>query len=112
KPRLFTRMLYQQSREESAEILRRVLQLMSPHPAGYHPLSYTVWYEHAAQLNPPLSQEVEKLLASASPVSDADVRRLHALHIAARDVEMFELAQRDLRELIGRTEQDTADAER
>ena len=104
-------MLYQQSREESAEILRRVLQLMSPHPAGYHPLSYTVWYEHAAQLNPPLSQEVEKLLASASPVSDADVRRLHALHIAARDVEMFELAQRDLRELIGRTEQDTADAE-
>ncbi len=104
-------MLYQQSREESAEILRRVLQLMSPHPAGYHPLSYTVWYEHAAELNPPLSQEVEKLLASASPVSDADVRRLHALHIAARDVAMFELAQRDLRELIGRTEQDAADAQ-
>ena len=104
-------MLYQQSREESAEILRRVLQLMSPHPAGYHPLSYTVWYEHAAQLNPPLSQEVEKLLASASPVSDADVRRLHALHIAARDVAMFEQAQRDLHELIGRTEQDTAEAE-
>ncbi len=104
-------MLYQQSREESAEILRRVLQLMSPHPAGYHPLSYMVWYEHAAQLNPPLSQDLEKLLVSSSPVSDADVRRLHALHIAARDVELFELAQRDLRELIGRTEQDTADAE-
>ena len=104
-------MVYQQSREESAEILRCVLHLMSPHPAGYHPLSYTVWYEHAAQINPPLSQDLEKLLASCAPVSDADVRRLHALHIAARDVEMFELAQRDLRELIGRTEQDTADAE-
>jgi diguanylate cyclase len=104
-------MLYQQSREESAEILRRVLQLMSPHPAGYHPLSYTVWYEHAAELNAALSQDLEKLLASASPVSDVDVRRLHALHIAARDVEMFELAQRDLRELIERTEHDTADAE-
>ncbi|EQD50122.1 diguanylate cyclase, partial [mine drainage metagenome] len=73
-------MVYQQSREESAEILRRVLHLMSPHRAGYHPLSYTVWYEHAAQINPALSQDLEKLLASSAPVSDADVRRLHALH--------------------------------
>ena len=104
-------MRYQQSREESAEILRRVLQLMSPHPAGYHPLSYAVWYEHAADLNPPLTQELDKLLACASTLTDTEICRLHALHIAARDVEMFELAQRELRELIGRTEQDTAAAE-
>jgi diguanylate cyclase len=104
-------MRYQQSREESAEILRRALQLMSPHPAGYHPLSYAVWYEHAADLNPPLTQELDKLLACASTLTDTEICRLHALHIAARDVEMFELAQRELRELIGRTEQDTAAAE-
>ncbi|MGC8522123.1 MAG: GGDEF domain-containing protein [Steroidobacteraceae bacterium] len=104
-------MRYQQSREESAEILRRALQLMSPHEAGYHPLSYAVWYEHAGQLNPPLSQDLEKHIAAASSLTDAEICRLHALHIAARDVEMFELAQRELRELIGRTEQDTAEAE-
>ncbi len=104
-------MRYQQSREESAEILRRALQLMSPHEAGYHPLSYAVWYEHAGELNPTLSQDLDKLIASIGALSDADVCRLHALHIAARDVEMFELAQRELRELIGRTEQDTAAAE-
>jgi len=104
-------MRYQQSREESAEILRRALQLMSPHPAGYHPLSYAVWYEHAADLNPPLTQELDKLRACASTLTDTEICRLHALHIAARDVEMFELAQRELRELIGRTEQDTAAAE-
>ena len=104
-------MRYQQSREESAEILRRALQLMSPHPAGYHPLSYAVWYEHAADLNPQLTQDLEKLLASACILTDAEICRLHALYIAARDVETFELARRELRELIGRTEQDTADAE-
>ena len=104
-------MRYQQSREESAEILRRALQLMSPHEAGYHPVSYAVWYEHAAEINPPLTQELQKRLEAAAPLNDAEICRLHALHIAARDVEMFELAQRELRELIGRTEQDTAEAE-
>ncbi len=104
-------MRYQQSREESAEILRRALQLMSPHPVGYHPLSYAVWYEHAGALNPALTQELEKLLGGAARLTDAEICRLHALHIAARDIEMFELAQRELRELIGRTEQDTGAAE-
>ena len=104
-------MRYQQSREESAEILRRALRLMSPHEVGYHPLSYAVWYEHAGALNPPLSQELEKLLGGAVQLTDAEVCRLHALHIAARDIEMFELAQRELRELIGRTERNTGAAE-
>lgn len=104
-------MRYQQSREESAEILRRALQLMSPHEAGYHPLSYAVWYEHAAELNPPLSQELARLLGRATSLTDTEICRLHALHIAARDVETFERAQRELRELIGHTEHDTAEAE-
>lgn len=103
-------MRYQQSREESAEILRRALQLMSPHQAGYHPVSYAVWYEHAAGLNPPLTQDLHKLLGAATPLTDAQICRLHALHIAARDVQMFEQAQHELRELLGRTEHDTAGA--
>ncbi len=103
-------MRYQQSREESAAILRRALQLMSPHQAGYHPLSYAVWYEHAGDLNPALTQELEKLLCTDSPLSDTEICRLHALHIAARDVVAFELAQHELRELIGRTEHDTLEA--
>jgi diguanylate cyclase len=104
-------MRYQQSREESAAILRRALQLMSPHRAGYHPLSYAVWYEHVAELNPALTQELKKLLASEGLLSDAEICRLHALHIAARDVETFELAGKELRELLGKAGQDTLEAE-
>ncbi len=103
-------MRYQQSREESAAILRQALQLMSPHQAGYHPLSYAVWYEHVADLNPALTQELARLLAAENLLSDTEICRLHALHIAARDVQTFELAQQELRELIGKTEQDTLDA--
>ena len=104
-------MRYQQSRQESAEILRQALQLMAPHRTGYHPVSYAVWYEHAASINPPLTQELDKLLGGESPLTDGEICRLHALHIAARDAEMFELAQRELRELIGRTTQEAGQAE-
>ena len=105
-------MRYQHSREESAEILRRALQLMSPHRAGYHPVSYAVWYEHAADLNPGLTQELDKLLACETLLSDTEICRLHALHIAGRDVQAFELAQNQLREVLGESEKQAAHAER
>ena len=105
-------MRYQHSREESAAILRRALQLMSPHKAGYHPVSYAVWYEHAADLNPGLSRELDKLLAADNMLSDAEICRLHALHIAGRDVQAFELAQNQLREVLGESEKEAAHAER
>lgn len=105
-------MRYQHSREESAEILRRALQLMSPHKAGYHPISYAVWYEHAGDLNPALSRDLDKRLAADTLLSDAEICRLHALHIAGRDVQAFELAQSQLREVLGESEQQASQAER
>src|SRR6185437_13665586 len=105
-------MRYQHSREESAEILRRALHLMSPHKAGYHPGSYAVWYEHAADLNPGLTQELDKLLASETLLSDAEICRLHALHIAGRDVQAFELAQSQLRAVLGESQEQAGRAER
>ncbi len=105
-------MRYQHSREESAEILRRALQLMSSHEAGYHPVSYAVWYEHAGDLNPTLTQEIEKLLASEAVLSDGEICRLHAVHIAGRDVQAFELAQSQLREVLCESEKHAVHAER
>ena len=93
-------MLYFHSREESAEILRRALQLMAPHKAAFHPLNYALWYEHAADLNPGLSRDLEKFVVPDTPLCELDVARLYALHIAARDVEAFERAQTQLRTLL------------
>ena len=105
-------MRYQHSREESAEILRRALHLMSPHQAGYHPVSYAVWYEHAGELNPGLTLELDKLLAAEALLTDAEICRLHALHIAGRDVQAFELAQSQLRAVLGESEKQSGHAER
>ena len=105
-------MRYQHSREESAAILRRALQLMSPHKAGYHPVSYAVWYEHAGELNPALTQDLGQLLAGDRLLSDPETCRLHALHIAGRDVQAFELAQSQLREVLGESEKHAGQAER
>jgi diguanylate cyclase len=93
-------MHYFHSREESAEILRRALQLMAPHKAAFHPLSYALWYEHAADLNPSLSRDLQKFSVPNAPLCEPDVSRLYALHIAARDVEAFERAQSQLRTLL------------
>jgi len=104
-------MHYFHSREESAEILRRALQLMVPHKAAFHPLSYAVWYEHAAGLNPGLSRDLERFSVSGTPMCEPDVARLYALHIAARDVEAFERAQHQLRALLEDTASGAADAQ-
>jgi diguanylate cyclase len=96
-------MHYFHSREESAEILRRALQLMAPHKAAFHPLSYALWYEHAADLNPSLSRDLQKFSVPNAPLCEPDVSRLYALHIAARDVEAFERAQSQLHTLLEAT---------
>jgi diguanylate cyclase len=104
-------MYYIHSREESAEILRRALQLMAPHKAAFHPLSYALWYEHAADLNPGLSRDLEKFVLPDTPLCEPDVARLYALHIAARDVEAFERAQSQLRDLLEDTATGAASAQ-
>lgn len=104
-------MHYFHSREESAEILRRALQLMAPHQAAFHPLSYAVWYEHAADLNPSLSRDLEKFTLPDAPLGEPDVARLYALHIAARDIEAFERAQSQLRTLLEDTATGAASAQ-
>jgi diguanylate cyclase len=104
-------MYYFHSREESAEILRRALQLMAPHKAAFHPLSYALWYEHAADLNPGLSRDLEKFVLPDRPLCEPDVARLYALHIAARDVEAFERAQSQLRTLLEDTATGAASAQ-
>ena len=104
-------MHYFHSREESAEILRRALQLMAPHKAAFHPLSYALWYEHAADLNPGLSRDLEKYSVPRAPLCEPDVSRLYALHIAARDVEAFARAQSQLRALLEDTASGAASAQ-
>jgi diguanylate cyclase len=68
---------YQQSREQSAEIMRQVLSLMAQHDAAFNPVNYAIWYEHAAGLNNRLSVALQEALKTEPRLSDATLFRLH-----------------------------------
>jgi len=103
-------MRYLENKDRSTEILRLALPLMARQLAAFHPLSYALWYEHCAGLNPDLSRVLDNRLTANAPLSEADVWRLYAQHIAARDVEAFERLQQQLRTLLEDTAQSAASA--
>ena len=98
-------MRYLENKERSTEILRLALPLMARQLAAFHPLSYALWYEHCAGINPDLSRVLDGRLTSSTALTEADVWRLYAQHIAARDMEAFERLQLQLRNLLEDTAQ-------
>lgn len=80
-------MRYEETREHTAELLRMVLPLMARHKAGFHPMSYAVWYEYLAGVNPRLNAAVDARLAERNDLTDADIVAIHDQHIAVRDAE-------------------------
>jgi diguanylate cyclase len=73
-------------------------------------LSYALWYEHCAGMNPDLSRILDSRLTSNTALTETDVWRLYAQHIAARDMEAFERLQLQLRNLLEDTAQSAATA--
>jgi diguanylate cyclase len=103
-------MRYHETRDRSIEILRQALPLMSRQRAAFHPLSFTLWYEHIAGLNPELTRILEARLASNVALTDDDVQRLYSQLIAARDVKVLEALQQRLRSVLEEAAQSTANA--
>lgn len=99
-------MRYEQSRPQSAELLRMALAEMARHDAALNPLTFTVWYEHLAGVNPRLSAALRQRLADGAPIDDEAVRQLHACHVADMDEATAERVSADF----GRVMQDLSDA--
>ena len=93
-------MRYSESKEQSSEYLRLALPLMVRQAAAHHPVSYTLWYEHVGGMNPPLSEVLTARLESGPALTDDEVYRLHARYISARDIEILERLQQQLRTLL------------
>ena len=80
-------MRYRENREQTAELLRMVLPMMSRHAAGFHPVSYAVWYEFAAGTNQDLKTAVDALLTRGQKLGDDEIQELFDRHVATRDIE-------------------------
>ncbi|HYB64559.1 MAG TPA: GGDEF domain-containing protein [Steroidobacteraceae bacterium] len=103
-------MRYKEDKDQSAELLRLALPLMARQSAALHPISYTLWYEHVAGINPPLSNVLEASLAGKLPLGEDDVYDLHARYIVARDMEVLDRLQRKLRGVLEEAAQAAAAA--
>lgn len=103
-------MRYTEDKDQSAELLRLALPLMARQSAALHPISYTLWYEHVAGINPPLSAVLESSLAEKLPLGEDDVYDLHARYVVARDMEVLERLQRNLRGVLEEASQAAAAA--
>jgi len=103
-------MRYRETREQSAELLRMVLPLMARHSAGFHPMSYAVWYEYAAGFNPALRSAIDRRLASGASLRDHDIFELYAAHVAQRDLDASVRMRADIERLMRDVDGATLDA--
>jgi len=94
-------MRYKETREQTAELLRMILPLMARHAAGFHPLSYAVWYEYVANTNPRLRAAVDARLGNDLLLTDDDISRLFDEHVAMRDIETSARVRADIEQLVG-----------
>ena len=76
---------YREPKQRSAELLRLALAHMGHHPAAFNPLTFALWYEHAAGTNPTLTAAIDASLAAGSLIDDATAAELYARHIAPAD---------------------------
>ena len=76
---------YRQSRERSAELLRATLGLMGQHDVCCNPVSFAVWYEHAAGINHRLSQAIEHRAKLSPRLDDEAMQQLYRDHVLDPD---------------------------
>lgn len=99
-------MRYVENKQQSATLLRLCLPLMVRQKAAYHPVSYALWYEHLAGINPRLSAALTARLAANDPLNEDDAYRLYSEHISERDAAVLQTLQNRLHELLDETVQD------
>src|SRR5450755_4450937 len=81
-------MRYFESKEKTAELLRLAVPLMAAQAAGFHPISYAIWYEHLAKINPALQGALDARLLEKTPLSEQESYQLFTKFIVARDAEL------------------------
>ena len=87
-----------------------VLQLMARHSAGFHPLSYSVWYEYLAGSNPGLRAALDARLSETTVLSDRDIEVLFDAHVAMRDIDSSARMRAEIARMIDHVDDVAVDA--
>ncbi len=80
-------MRYTEPKARSAELLRLALSHMGRYDAAFNPITFTLWYEYVAGINPKLKQALDQMSTGAQPITDDAVMQLYQDHVCAPDDE-------------------------
>ncbi|MCP5281821.1 MAG: GGDEF domain-containing protein [Rhodoferax sp.] len=101
-------MNYSESKEKSAEILRAVIGQMARHDASFNPVTFAVWYEHLAGINPGLSEALNGAIARLGRLGDDSMRQLFDAHVAPPEHQvMNQVAERFQKTMTGMSDSAT-----
>jgi diguanylate cyclase len=98
-------MRYFESKEKTAELLRLAVPQMAAQAAGFHPISYTVWYEYLAKINPALQSALDARLADKTPLSEQETYELFIKFIVTRDADVTERLEAQLLQVLANVRQ-------
>jgi diguanylate cyclase len=93
-------MRYVEPKEKSAELLRLTLAHMGRHAAAFNPLTFTLWYEFAAGINPRLRAAVDALVTRGQAIDDETVRQLCQQHVFPPDVQAMDKLRAEMQKLM------------
>jgi diguanylate cyclase len=80
-------MRYTEPKARSAELLRLALAHMGRHDAAFNPITFTLWYEYVAGINPKLTLALDQLSNAVGPFTDEAVMKLYLEHVCPPDDE-------------------------
>ena len=102
---------YRETVNQSAEYLRLLLPLMSRQAAALHPISYAIWYEYVAGINPPLKAAIDELTQDGAVLDEAATAELFRKYIAELDEKTAQRLRRGFHKVLSDMAQSAAHAE-
>jgi diguanylate cyclase len=86
--------------DQSAELLRMALPLMSKHADGFEPTSYAIWYEYVKGGNPSLNSEIDASISAGQKLSGEVTFDLYQRFIVDRTEQAVRTARSGLLEVL------------
>jgi diguanylate cyclase len=97
--------------DRDVNVLKTVLPLMSRHAAGYHPISYAVWYEYAKGTRPELRQYVDGELARHERLTVSLTYSIYSRYLVEPAEQALMSARTNLLELVEQVKHAVHDAD-
>ncbi len=103
-------MRYLEPKERTAELLRLALGHMGRHQASFNPVTFTLWYEYVADINPKLRAALDQRLKDTAVIDDEVVADLYRQHVAPVDEEVMAKISSEMESLLASIAQSASQA--